>query len=100
MRERPQSEQHDQRREDQRRGPGLVFIRLSSRDAGRDEPQKTSVARVPSAPPAGDREALVRQLSCAQVNGSVHWVLSFGPVGPLKNAACFSPQRPSNPSHG
>ena len=55
---------------------------------------------MPSAPPPGTEKLWALQLSCDQVIGFVHWVLSFGPVGPLKNEACFSPQRPSNPSHG
>ena len=32
--------------------------------------------------------------------GSVHESFRFGPVGPLKNASCSSPQRPSNAIHG
>ncbi len=32
--------------------------------------------------------------------GSVHCLFRFGPVGPLKNAFCSSPQRPSKAIHG
>ena len=34
------------------------------------------------------------------VIGSVHDRFKFGPVGPLKNASCSSPQRPSNAIQG
>jgi hypothetical protein len=51
------------------------------------------VADVPKALPAGTVKLRSRQ-SAAHRIGSVHWVLRFGPVGPLKNAGCSSPQRP------
>ena len=41
-----------------------------------------------------------RQLSSDHRIGSVHCVLRFGPVGPLKNAGWSSPQRPSKSIHG
>ena len=80
--------------------PGWDFTWRSTSDPAATAPQKKSVALVPTPPLAGTEKLASRQLSAAHVNGSVHWVLSLGPVGPLKKPACCSPQRPSNPSHG
>src|SRR4029077_19102330 len=62
-------------------------------------PQKNAVVLVPRAPPAGTATLRSRQ-PVAQRNGSVHCVFRFGPVGPLKNAVCSSPQRPWNAIQG
>ena len=63
-------------------------------------PQKKSVALVPSAPPTGTAKLRSRRFSCAQVIGFVQRLFRLGPTGPLKKPDCFSPQRPSKPSHG
>ncbi len=55
--------------------------------------QKKSVAVVPNTLPAGTAKLRSRQSSDHRI-GSVHCVLRFGPVGPLKNAGRSSPQRP------
>ena len=55
--------------------------------------QKKSVVLVPRIPLLGTARLESRQ-SSIQVIGSVHCVFMFGPVGPLKNAFCSSPQRP------
>ncbi len=80
--------------------PGLAFTRRSTSEPAETTPQKTSVALVPTAPLAGTAKLASRQLSCAQVKGSVHWSLSLGPVGPLNTPECRSPHRPSKPSQG
>ena len=80
--------------------PGLILIWRKSRDPPSTAPQKKSVALVPTAPPPGTVKLVLLQLSLAQVNGFVHRCARFGPTGPLKKESCFSPQRPSNPSHG
>ena len=80
--------------------PGLILIWRSTRDPRSTLPQKMSVALVPTRPLAGTVKLVLRQLSSAQVNGRVQRRVRLGPTGPLKKAACFSPQRPSNPSHG
>ena len=79
---------------------GWAFTCRSTSEPAATAPQKKSVALVPRPALAGTEKLVSRQLSPAQVKGSVHWVLSLGPVGPLKTPLCCSPQRPSNPSQG
>ncbi len=80
--------------------PGLILICRSTVEPRSMEPQKTSVALVPTSPLAGTLKLAARQLRSAHVKGWVQRRVRFGPTGPLKKAACFSPHRPSNPSHG
>ena len=74
-------------------GSGLSRLRRRALEPAATAPQKKSVAPVPSAPPPGTAILRSRQ-SSDQLIGAVHCDLRFGPVGPLKNARCSSPQRP------
>jgi len=64
------------------RGGLSVATRKASEPAATDWQMK-SVAWVPNRPPAGTAKLSVRPSSPDQVNGSVHCVFVFGPVGPL-----------------
>ena len=80
-------------------GSGWSTARRRAFDPFATALQKKSVAPVPTAPPPGTAMLVLRQSSDHAI-GSVHWDLRFGPVGPLKNARCSSPQRPPKPIQG
>ena len=56
--------------------------RLTRFDIAATVPQKALVAAGPSREPAGSF-GLAERSPSIQVNGSVHWVLVLGPVGPV-----------------
>ena len=65
------------------------------------EPTRTVAqnAVVANEPSPGSSTAPTRPSSCTQVTGAAHCDLVAGPVGPLLNEGCCSPQRPVNASH-
>ena len=77
---------------------------LRSRADGPRSRSRRRCRRSPSRPSRGRRPSARRSFGRASRRdhsiGSVHCVFRFGPVGPLKNACCSSPQRPSNAIQG
>ena len=80
--------------------------RPGSQQAGRAHLEPCAMRRRRSPLRSSRRRCRPGPCSCAsaspsaQLIGCVHCVLRFGPSGPLKNAGCSSPHRPSNAIHG
>ena len=100
---RPGGEEDDEPQErakdEQRQLPGCEAAGRARSSPSRPRSQKKSVASVPSTPPSARRSSALASPPTTR-SARVHCVFRFGPVGPLKNAFCSSPQRPSNAIHG